>query len=377
MSGRDGAVAARDAVLGFGYRRLVKPLAFRLDEETVHDRVSSLGTALGRSGLTRGLTRAMFGYEHPALAVEVAGIRFRNPLGLSAGFDKEGRLLDILPSVGFGFVEIGSITGSPSSGNPKPRLWRLPKSRALVVNYGLNSSGSAVAAQCLRGKRFGVPVAISIAKANHPDFDTIEAGIADYVLAARNMRGLGAVRVVNISCPNTTGGEPFLDASHLDNLLTALDPLPADQPVFIKLPADATNAELDGIIKISVKHQVTGFICTNLSKRRDAPGIVDTNVPQQGGISGKVVEARSNEVLAYVYRQTEGRMPLIGVGGVFTADDAYRKIRLGASLVSLITGMVYRGPSVLSEIKRGLVRLLQRDGFTSVGEAVGVDSRHS
>ncbi len=376
MSVGEGMIAARDAVLGFGYRGLVKPLAFRQDAETVHDRISSFGVALGRSALTRGLTRMMFAYEHEALATEVAGIKFRNPLGLSAGFDKEGRLLDILPSVGFGFAEIGSITGSPSAGNPKPRLWRLPKSRALVVHYGLNSSGSAAAAQRLRGKHFAIPVAISIAKSNHPHFDTLPAGIADYVLAATNLRALGAMRVVNISCPNTTGGEPFLGAGQFDQLLTALDPLQSNQPVFIKLPADASNAELDGLIKVSAKHHVTGFICTNLSKRRDMPGIIDPNVPPQGGISGKVVEARSNEVLAYVYRQTGGRMPLIGVGGVFTAEDAYKKIRLGASLVSLITGMVYRGPTVLSEIKRGLVRLLQRDGFKTVAEAVGVDLRH-
>lgn len=375
MSQSEGLIAARDAVLGFGYRRLFKPLVFTQDPEVVHDRIGALGARLSRWPVTRAMTRAAFGYEHPLLETDVAGMHFRNPIGLSAGFDKEGRLVDILPSVGFGFMEIGSVTGSPCAGNPKPRLWRLPQSQALVVHFGLNSSGSRAIADRLRHFRPTVPLFVSIAKANHADFDSDQAGIDDYARAARHLEGIGQARVINISCPNTTGGEPFLDAGRLEQLLSALTPMISAQVTFIKLPADASWAEIDGVLAVGARHGITGYICTNLSKRRDNPAIRETAVPLKGGISGKVVEARSNEVLSYVYRATNGRVPLIGVGGVFTAEDAYRKIRAGASLVSLITGMIYRGPVVLSEIKRGLVRLLRRDGFSSVQAAVGSGRR--
>ncbi|MBI5466625.1 MAG: quinone-dependent dihydroorotate dehydrogenase [Candidatus Kerfeldbacteria bacterium] len=367
----------RDAVLGGGYRAVVKPLAFQFDPEMVHDRISYFGMTLGRFGLTRAVTRAMFGYEHPLLATTVAGMQFRNPIGLSAGFDKEGRLIDVIPAVGFGFMEIGSVTGSPSPGNAKPRLWRLPRSRALVVHFGLNSSGSAAVASRLATHPCRIPLFVSLAKANLPAFDGQTTGISDYVTAATNLRDVGAAKVINISCPNTTGGEPFADPAAFDALLTAIDQVGVTQPTFIKLPIHLPWSQLDEVLDVAERHQVTGFICTNLIKDRTQAKILDRQVPAKGGISGKVIWERSNEVLAHVYQRTGARLPLIGVGGVFSADDAYQKIRLGASLVQLITGMIYRGPSLISEIKRGLVARLQRDGFSSVAAAVGADYRPS
>lgn len=369
----DFFVRGRDAILGSGYRQVVKPLAFRFDAELVHDRISGLGQMLGRWPLTRQLTRAMFDYDHPLLRTTLAGVALKNPIGLSAGFDKEGRLSDIMPAVGFGFMEIGSITGSPSPGNPKPRLWRLPKSQAIVVHFGLNSSGSQAVADRLRHREFRLPVAVSIAKANLPTMDTVTEGIGDYLQAATNLCQIGQWLVINISCPNTSGGEPFADPKNLDALLAALEPVVRHRPVFIKLPVDLPWAQLDGLIAVAERHEVTGFTCTNLAKDRDPGLITDAVVPSQGSISGKVMEARSNEVLAQVYRRTAGRRPLVGVGGIFTAADAYRKIRLGASAVQLITGLIYRGPSAISDIKRGLVRLLQRDGLSSLQAAIGLD----
>lgn len=375
MSWREGIVAGRDTVLSWCYRYLLKPIYFRFDPESVHGRLTQAGRLLGHHALTREMTRIAFGYEHPMLATTLAGIPLRNPVGLSAGFDKEGQLIEVMPAVGFGFMEIGSITGSPSAGNPKPRLWRLPKSNALVVHLGLNSSGSAAVATRLRTVRPCLPVGISIAKANHPEYDSLEAGLAEYRRAAEHLRGLGAFRVINISCPNTTGGEPFAKRECLRRLLTEVMPVVSGQPVFVKLPVDVNVDELNAILDECLTQGVTGFICTNLTKKRDLLTIHDAIVPPRGGISGKVVEPLSNEALAHVYRWTGGRVPLIGVGGIFTAEDAYRKIRLGATAVQLITGMIYRGPMVVSEIKRGLVRLLRADGFRSVAEAVGVDSR--
>lgn len=370
----DAYYTCRDALLGGGYRLLVKPIFFKFDPESVHDVISAFGARLGHWPLTQALTRVAFDYDHPMLRTTVAGIPVKNPFGLSAGFDKEGRLVDILPHVGFGFMEIGSITGTPCAGNAKPRLWRLPKSKGLVVYLGLNSSGAASIAQRLRSKTPAFPWMLSMAKANVPELDGDVEGIADYVKAARALDGLGAIRVINISCPNTTGGEPFQEPAKLDRLLSALDPL-LHQPVFIKMPAERDLDKVDALVDVATRHNITGFICTNLSSDRSNPLLRDAVVPPKGGLSGKLVEQTSNTVLSHIYRSTGGRMTLIGVGGIFTAEDAYRKIRLGASVVQLITGMIYRGPSAISEMKRGLVRLLKRDGFATVADAVGVDAR--
>ncbi len=363
----------RDKVLGALYRTILKPIFFTVDPETMHDRMTGIGSRLGSFSATRWMTAKMFGYTHPMLHTTVAGLSFTNPVGLSAGFDKEGKLIDILPAVGFGFMEIGSVTGSPSAGNPKPRLWRLKKSRSLVVHYGLNSTGSAKIGSRMAGQKTAIPLLISIAKANNSEFDSEVSGIADYVRAGTNLRGVGNARVINISCPNTTGGEPFVDPVRLERLLGSLSEMIHALPTFIKLPVDCTDAEYDGIIEVAMRHRITGFICTNLSKRRDNPAIVDINVPPRGGISGKVVEADANRVLSYVFKKTDGKIPLIGVGGICSAEDAYTKIRLGASLVSLITGLIFEGPQLIGEINRGVVRLLKRDGFTTISEAVGVD----
>lgn len=366
-------VHARNKVIGGIYRKALKPFFFRLDPEAVHDGMTLLGAVLGKTALTRAATQAMFGYRHPALVQTVAGIRFENPLGLSAGFDKEGRLTGIIPDVGFGFMEVGSVTGTPCPGNPRPRLWRLPELDALVVYYGLKSSGAVAAARRLQRKSFRLPLGMNIAKANLKEMDSIEEGVADYMRAATALRGIGDYVTVNISCPNTSGGEPFADPGHLDHLLSALDGLALTAPLFVKLPVDLSKAEVEDLLAVAERHRVTGFVCTNLSKRRDLPVLRGHSVPPHGGISGKVVEGQSNVVLRHVARRSRGRFVLIGVGGVFSAEDAYKKIRLGASLVQLITGMIYRGPQVISEINQGLVQLLLRDGFTNIADAVGAD----
>jgi len=363
----------RNAIWSFGYQQFFKRIAFRLDPEHVHDMMTARGRLLGAHRLTRAVTRSMFGFAHPMLEQTVAGIQFKNPIGLSAGFDKEGLLTKIIPEVGFGFMEVGSVTGIPCPGNPKPRLWRLKKSRSIAVFYGLKNDGSTVIAERLRQAPSRFPIGISIAKANVPTTDSIEAGIADYVMAARALVDLGTYITINISCPNTSGGEPFVEAENLERLLTALDPILTAKPTFIKLPADIELHEIDEIIAVADKHHVTGFICTNLTKSRQNPKIIDQEVPAKGGLSGKVVEERSNNILRYVRQRVGNRYVLIGVGGVFTAADAYKKIRLGASLIQLITGMIYEGPQVISQINLGLVQLLKRDGYTNISQAVGVD----
>jgi dihydroorotate dehydrogenase subfamily 2 len=357
----------------FLYARVAKPFFFRRDAEAVHDRVLAVGRCLGRSAFTRSIASALWRYEHPALHQEVLGIRFPNPIGLAAGFDKNAELTNILPSVGFGFVEVGSVTGQPCAGNPKPRLWRLPETRGLVVNYGLKNDGCDAIGQRLRGRQFAIPVGVSIAKTNSPATVDTVAGIADYVRAFRALHDVGDYVTVNISCPNAYGGEPFTDPERLDQLLAAIDAVASPKPIVLKLPADIAVGDLDALVRVADRHRVRGLIVSNLTKRRDAATIQQDELIRvgKGGISGKPVTPLANALLSHLWRTVGDRYVLIGCGGVFSAEDAYEKIRLGASLVQVITGMIFCGPQLIGEINHGLVRLLARDGFPTIHEAVG------
>lgn len=361
-------------LIGTLYRRIAKPIFFRLDPELVHDRVMRLGRIIGAFPPARVLTRMVLAYEDPILHTTVAGIRFANPVGLAAGFDKNARLGSILPSVGFGFVEFGSITGKPCAGNPRPRLWRLKKSESLVVYYGLMNDGADAISSRLRAKTFAFPVGISAAKTNDPSTVDATTAVADYVHVLDEFRGIGDYITINISCPNAFGGEPFTDPALLDLLLTDVD-THADKPVFLKLAVDLPMQRLDELLEVCTRHRVTGFVCSNLTKNRTNHKIHDPIVPDVGGISGKAIQHLSDEQVRYIYATTRGQYPIIGVGGIFSAEDAYRKIRLGASLVQLITGMIFEGPQLVGELNRELAALLRRDGFASVADAVGVDNR--
>ena len=258
--------------------------------------MTAAGVRLGRHAATRGLTRALFDYRHPCLEQTILGMRFVNPIGLSAGFDKNAELTEILPEVGFGFAEVGSVTGEPCEGNPKPRLWRLPQSQSIVVWYGLKNDGCEAVAARLAGHRsagqtgfssrtgfprqtgFRIPIGISVAKTNSPATVETEAGITDYVKAFGTVQDVADYVTVNISCPNAFGGEPFTDPAKLDLLLAAIDRLASVKPVFLKLPADLAPAELDALLDVSTRHRVDGYICSNLTKRRDNPRVIERDV---------------------------------------------------------------------------------------------------
>lgn len=369
------AIRSRNKAISSAYKYFLKPLFFLNDPEVVHDHMTAVGKILGKFKLGRAVAKELFGYQNPILEQEVLGITFKNPTGLSAGFDKNAELTDILPSVGFGFAEIGSITGNPCSGNPKPRLWRLKKSKSLLVYYGLKNDGAEAISKKLHGKRFEIPMGMSVAMTNCEDNLDIDKAIADYAKAFALMEPSAAYLTVNISCPNTQGGQPFVAPDKLEKLLKVLDEIPTTKPIFIKLSPDLSDAELDALLEVARAHRVHGIICTNLTKKRDGEKILDENVPEKGGLSGKVVQELSDKMLAYIYKKEGQRFVLVGCGGVFNAEDAYKKIRLGATLVQMITGMIFEGPQVISEINQGIVKLLKRDGFTSIKDAIGADNK--
>lgn len=361
--------------LKWGYRLILKPIFFHFDPETVHDQMISIGSVLGKFEVGKLIVRRLFWYQHPSLQQNVLGITFQNPIGLAAGFDKDANLTQILPEVGFGFEEIGSITGEKCVGNDRPRLWRAPNSKSLVVHYGLKSEGALAIAAKLQKLNFKIPIGISVAKTNNIQTVEEKAGIADYVKAFKAFTSLGDYYTINISCPNTFGGQPFTHPIKLDHLLTEIDQIKTKKPILVKFSPDLKRSHVDAVIRICLKHRIHGVILSNLTKNRHNSAVKDPYLPSYGGMSGKVVENLSNSLIKYVYKKYGKKLIIVGCGGVFSADDAYKKIKLGATLIQMITGMIYEGPQVIGDINRGLVKLLKKDGFSHISEAIGIDAK--
>jgi dihydroorotate dehydrogenase subfamily 2 len=374
----DQAAAVRAAIERAAYVYAAKPLLFARDPERVHDGTTDLSEWVGRHAATRGLMHALFYYSHPALRQELLGATYANPVGLSAGFDKNARLTQFLPTLGFGFEEVGSVSNSSCAGNPKPRLHRLPKSRSIVVNYGLANDGAKVIAARLAATNPVFPVGINLVPTNDARIDTIAAMIEDVSEAHRRLAPHASYITLNLSCPNVCVGQPFMNPANLRQLLPTITALPNQKPILLKLSPDATPDVIDEILAAASEHKVAGFIAGNLTKHRDGNPDLKDDLPGPGGLSGRVQAPAGNRVLEHLGRQNaslspDRRFALVGCGGIFSAADAYRKIGLGASLIQLITGMLFEGPQLPGEINRGLVELLHRDGFTNISQAVGKD----
>lgn len=351
------------------YTRILKPIAFRLDPERVHNKAINLGRLLGNFWISRKFISLLYDYENKKLESKVLGIKFRNPVGLAAGFDKNGLITDILPSIGFGFIEIGSVTGEKCEGNKKPRLWRLSKDNSIAVNYGLCNDGAALISKRLKNKKLRIPILISIAKTNDPKIKGDDS-VEDYYKCFKLMKDIGNFIVINISCPNTGDGCSFENPKLLDKLLKKI----RHERLLLKVGCGLNKKQVDDVVSVADKYNVKGFIIGNLDKKRDNLRSSKRELEGiNGGLSGEPMRKKSSELIKYVYRKTNGKYIIMGVGGVFSAEDAYEKIKNGASLVQLITGMIYKGPGVIKEINKGLVRLLERDGYDNISQAIGVN----
>lgn len=363
----------RNKIISIIYKYLLKPIFFRFDPEDVHDHMINTGKFFSKHSITKKLFSLIFNYKNPILSQNILGLNFINPIGLSAGFDKNAELTELFPHIGFGFIEVGSVTGEPCDGNAKPRLWRLALSKSLIVYYGLKNDGALKISKRLEFKEKKIPLGISVAMTNCYNNIEIENAIKDYEKAFLLMEKVSDYITVNISCPNTLGGQPFTQIQNLDKLFQTLDKIDTKKPIFIKLSPDLKPEDIDQILEIISKHRIHGIICSNLTKKRDNPKIIEKNIPDKGGISGKVVEDLADELLSYIYKKTQKKYILIGVGGIFSAEDVYRKIKNGASLVQLITGMIYEGPQLISTINQDLAKLLENDGYKNISEAIGVN----
>jgi len=341
------------------YKKILKPIFFSFNPELVHDFMTSFGAFLGSCGLGRFLTRMIYGYKGSDVSKIVDGIRYKTPFLLSAGFDYNGRLTRILPQIGLGGEEVGSVTARPCEGNPRPRLTRLPKSKSILVNKGLKNDGvDVVIARLKKTKREkDFVIGVSIARTNDKNSSSIEEGIADYVYSFKrlNEEGVGDYYTINISCPNAFGGEAFTTPDLLTRLLDALKQIPCLKPVYIKMPINIPWEQFDSLLKVIDEKGLNGVVIGNLNKdyesleyRFEAPTVY------RGGLSGKPCTHLSTDLIAKTRQDYGKRFTIIGVGGVMSEETAKEKFNAGADLVMLITGLIFEGPGLVRRLLRGL-----------------------
>lgn len=334
------------------YERAMRRTLFRLgsgDAEVAHERTLGALAALSRATpLLRGLRR-LFAADAPR---DVFGVRFPSPVGLAAGLDKNGVALPAWPALGFGFVEVGTVTRHPQSGNPRPRLFRLVDSGAVINRMGFNNAGADALAARLRALGpIGVPLGVSIGKSK---VTPVEDAVGDYVYSLRVLRPYADYFAVNISSPNTPGLRSLQDRGALDTLLGALRGETHGTPLLVKIAPDLTDAAIGEVLEVCTAHGVDGLIATNTTVGRD--GLVPTDrarAAEAGGLSGRPLTERSREVVRFVHREAPG-LPVIGVGGIGSVDDALRMLDAGASLLQLYTGFIYGGPPLVRAINRAL-----------------------
>jgi dihydroorotate dehydrogenase len=362
------------------YEKIAKPLLFGMSAENAHHLVISGLEMTGRLPGGTAMLEKMYGIEPvQELTVDLFGLRFSSPVGLAAGLDKNAAAVPGFSSIGFGFMEVGTITPEPQPGNDRPRLFRLPEDEALINRMGFNNVGVQAMAENLRkaANQRRIPVAVNIGKNKTTPNELAER---DYQACIRGLYDYGDFFVVNISSPNTPGLRNLQHGDELRRLLTAVNEenrLQSERrrdkrkPVLVKIAPDLSVDDLAFTIETIANSGVAGIIATNTTI--DRAGLTSLHSGETGGLSGKPLRQRATEVIRSIYRLTEGKIPIIGCGGIFTAEDAYEKIRAGASLVEIYTALIYKGPELNRELYLGLQKLLRRDGFSHISEAVGAD----
>jgi dihydroorotate dehydrogenase len=361
------------------YRSLLRPLLFRLPPETSHH------LALKSLRFAKPINSLIFKESEGtrALSINLFGLNFSNPVGLAAGFDKDGVALPELAALGFGHIEAGTVTYHAQPGNPRPRLFRLPKDQALINRAGFNNHGAAAFAEKAATRRPKCVLGVSIGKSK---ITPLEQAVDDYLASFEVVYPVADYVAINVSSPNTPQLRQLQQTDQLTALLTALQKKNLDLqqrsqravpvPLLVKISPDVDQTELEKIVDVTVRLKIDGIIATNTTISRDNLKSLTSEVDEcgEGGLSGKPLRKRSTEMIATIYRLTEGRIPIIGVGGVFTAVDAWEKICAGASLIQLYTGFIYQGPCVARRINEGLLQLMKRDGFEKLEHAVGFNT---
>ncbi len=339
--------------------------------------LNSLSLAFGTAAARR-VAKRHFQCE-PFGKVQRFGLEFRNPVGLAAGFDKNGTTAQALAALGFGSIEVGSVTSEPQPGNPRPRLFRLPRDRALINRAGFNNCGAAQLAEHIRRRRPDCVLGVNIGKSRGV---RIEDAVPDYLKSFEAVYDIADYVAINVSSPNTPNlrdlQRPEMLAQLLKNLQQRNDELALrysqpSKPLLLKIAPDLSESEIESIVEVAISLKIAGLIATNTTISRAGLQTPRAEVESygEGGLSGAPLRPLSDEVIALIYRMTRGELSIIGVGGVFGAADAWEKICAGASLIQLYTGFIYEGPSVARRINEGLAEIMKREGFGSLDEAVG------
>jgi len=363
------------------YKTLIRPLLFLRDAEKTHEQTLSL---LSHLTLLEGALEPLCRVEDERLTVQLGSLTFSNPVGLAAGFDKNAIALKIMPGFGFGFIEIGAVTAQGHPGNPKPRLFRLPKDRALINRLGFNNEGAVAISERLdrwqkRGELPRIPVGINIGRSK---LVRNRDAVADYLFTFERLYPYGDYFTLNVSSPNTPNLRDLQEKGPLQELLEAVRKKNQEiatqrkvqaKPILVKIAPDMEFGQLDEIIEVLQSQQVSAIVATNATAFLREGLLTRTNEP--GGLSGKPLKARATEFIRHIYEVTQGNLPIIGSGGIFTPEDAYEKITAGATAVQVYTGFVYEGPALVRKINRGLLKLLHRDGFKDIPAAVGTQVR--
>lgn len=330
------------------YKYLIKPVLFLFNPEIVHEVFMSLGELMGRFTLTRSLVALIYKRGVKKVFREVDGITYYSPVLLSAGFDYNARLTQILPSLGLGGVEVGSVTARPCAGNPSPQLKRLPALRSIVVNKGLMNDGvDTIIKRLKKRKKFNnFVIGVSIARTNDDESSGIEAGVEDYLYSLRRLieEEVGDYYTLNISCPNAFTGEMFLNPIHLSRLLEAVAELKCVKPIYVKMPLHLSDTDFLALVEVIANSEVRGLVIGNLNKSR----------PDLGNLSGGPCFEPSNHFIKLTRERYQDRFTIFGVGGIFSPADAKVKLAAGADLLQLITGMIYEGPGLLKRLNRAL-----------------------
>ena len=359
--------------MGSLYRHCLRPLLFLQDSEAVHNRVLRGLSVSARLPALPMLADALYGA--PDLPVNFGGLKFPNPVGLAAGMDKAAAAVPMWERLGFGFAELGGVTRHAQTGNDTPRMFRAVADRALVNRMGFNNPGAEAMAESLRDWRAREqwpthPIGINLGKSK---ITPLEEATEDYAFSFGALQGLADFFVVNVSSPNTPNLRELQGKSALDEILKTLRAVNADVPLLIKIAPDLSTEAIDDVLDLATTHSLAGIVATNTTIER--PSSNDSQCKkiyaETGGLSGAPLRTRSTEIISHIFKHTNGKLPIIGVGGIFTAVDAWEKITAGASLVQVYTSLVYEGPSIAGNIVRGLKARMEKEGVRLLSDVVG------
>jgi len=337
------------------YSSFIKPFLFQKDAESAHNRAIELSSRANESELIRIFVESIYNSSNEGLSREFWGIKFPNPVGLAAGFDKNGVTPLAMQALGFGFVEIGSITAKASQGNPKPRAFRLEEDRSLINRMGLNNNGAAQIVERLKKYSLKIPLGINIAKTNDAGIHG-DAAVEDYKISYDLAASVADYITVNISCPNTGEGKTFEDPAALEALLKGLELHKFDVPTLVKFSVDTPKNELEKLVELCEQYHIQGYLATNTSSSRDHLLTDDNTLLEigEGGLSGKAIRQKSTQVVSWLNEFLQGSKPIIGVGGIDSLESTLEKMEAGADMIQIYTGLVYEGPGLIRKIKNGL-----------------------